>query len=528
MQSVTKDPNLKVFNRLSLDIVSREGYIKIGMFVALFSVVVLCVLTWVYFQWSKVKNYWAERGVPHVPPHPFFGSLDFLQRKNFGTWMIEMLRQFRTPYIGIWLFWRPALIINSPEIARNVLVKDFGSFRNRFVSAGPGDPIGHNLLTTDDPLWSSIRRRLTSIFTASKLRALQNLFQTKSKELVQRIDNTKDKTKISVRMLCTDYTSDVVATASFGVTTNATLGGEDAMRTVTKAFMEFTFLRGLSWSAIFFFPEVAEFFRFKMFPKWSTDFFKKIYLSVAKQRKEQNKGNSAPKDLLDALINLKEAGEGEESEGLSDDTIVAQAVAFLFAGYETSGSALAYSLYELAYHQDIQEKLYQELIEAKARSNSDSLDINVLSDLTYLNCVIKEILRKYSPMGWMDRVALEDYKIDDKLTIPAGTPIYVNAIGMQYDEKYFPEPEKFDPNRFLPENETEDMQYTYLPFGEGPRNCIGKRFAQISLRNALSTLVLHYKFNPLPGEPKPNEIEIDKLGLFYVPAHNLHLDFERR
>ncbi|CAF4959481.1 unnamed protein product [Pieris macdunnoughi] len=174
------------------------------------------------------------------------------------------------------------------------------------------------------------------------------------------------------------------------------------------------------------------------------------------------------------------------------------------------------------------EKLYAELVEAKDKCANNSLDINTLADLQYLNCVIKEALRKYSPMGWMDRVALVDYKIDDKLTIPAGTPLYVNAIGMQYYEEFYPEPEKFDPDRFLPENEKESLQFTYLPFGEGPRNCIGKRFAQISLRSALAKLVLNYEFRPLPGQPKPSEIDIDKLGLFYVPSHHLNLDFIRR
>lgn len=75
-------------------------------------------------------------------------------------------------------------------------------------------------------------------------------------------------------------------------------------------------------------------------------------------------------------------------------------------------------------------------------------------------------------MGWLDRIAEKDYQIDEKLTIPAGTPVYVNALGMQYDPEYFPDPEQFNPDRFLPENDIKP--FTYMPFGEGPRNCIGK------------------------------------------------------
>lgn len=81
-------------------------------------------------------------------------------------------------------------------------------------------------------------------------------------------------------------------------------------------------------------------------------------------------------------------------------------------------------------------------------------------------------------MGWLDRLALYDYKVNEQLTIPAQTVVYVNAIGMQRDDKYFPEPEKFRPERFLPENAKNIVPYSYLPFGEGPRMCIGM-FLQI-------------------------------------------------
>lgn len=77
-------------------------------------------------------------------------------------------------------------------------------------------------------------------------------------------------------------------------------------------------------------------------------------------------------------------------------------------------------------------------------------------------------------MGWLDRIAIADYEIDDKLTVKAGTPVYVNSTGMHYDPEYFPDPMKFDPDRFLPENEKNIKQYTYMPFGEGPRFCIGE------------------------------------------------------
>lgn len=77
-------------------------------------------------------------------------------------------------------------------------------------------------------------------------------------------------------------------------------------------------------------------------------------------------------------------------------------------------------------------------------------------------------------MGWLDRIASRDYQINENLTIPEGTVVYVNAVGMQQDPRYFPDPHIYNPDRFLPENEKNIHQYTFMPFGEGPRMCIGK------------------------------------------------------
>ncbi|XP_045775445.1 cytochrome P450 6k1-like [Maniola jurtina] len=487
---------------------------------------VTCALAWVYLRWLKVKNFWAERGVPHSPPNPILGSLTFLQKLNVGLWMRQMNEDFRTPYIGIWLFWRPALIINSPEIARRVLVKDFGSFRDRFVASGDSDPIGkRNLFMSKEPEWSSLRKRLTGAFTAAKLRNSQDFIRSKSKEFVQRIKR-EQKNRICLKSLMVDYTTDVIGTSAYGVACNGTLTGKDHIRSAANAFMEYSPLRGLGASCFFFFPELVDVFRFKFFPKPATDNLRKIFNASAAQRRG-NGSVGESKDLFDALLNLRKENTAN-NEGYSDDTIIAQAAIFLLVGGETTGSLLTFILYELAFQQDIQQKLYEELTEAKKHNGSEDFTAEQLADMTYLNCVIKEALRKHAVMGWLDRVATTDYQIDDKLTIKAGTPVYVNAMGMHYNPDYFPEPKKFDPDRFLPENEKDIKPYTFMPFGEGPRNCIGQRFAFMTVRYAVFAVFLNYKVLPLPNTPKPEDVIIEKTGLFYSPGETLYVEFVPR
>nr|AJN91180.1 cytochrome P450 monooxygenase CYP324A19 [Cnaphalocrocis medinalis] len=489
---------------------------------------VAVALLWVYLKWQKTSRFWADRGVPHDKPHPIYGSLTFLQKKNPAHFMIDLRNRFQAKYVGIWLFWRPSLVVNSPELARNILTKHADNFRNRYLGSGPSDPIGAlNLFTVNDPTWSWLRRRLTSMFTSAKLKALQGLFVKKSKELVTRIDSGLEAKKdIEIRNMFADYTTDVIGAAAFGLHCDATLTGESPMRTVTKSFMEYSYYRGLNWIAIFFFPELVETFRFRFFPKTAEDYFKKVYKAIVKERGYNP--NSEPKDLLDALLKMKHEAI-ENNEEISDDLVIAQAAVFLQGGFDTSAVMLSYLTYELAFHQEAQEKMYQELLEAKNKLGPDQeFDGAFLSELPYLNAVMKESLRKYPPMGWLDRISEHEYQVDDDLTIPAGTPVYVNAVGMHFDPEFFPEPDKFIPERFLPENMKDNLAFAYMPFGEGPRNCIGMRFAHRAIWYALSTIFLKYKVFPKPNAKKPHEIVAEKNAIFLMPGEDIYVDFVPR
>ncbi|XP_034833641.2 cytochrome P450 6k1-like [Maniola hyperantus] len=486
---------------------------------------VTCFFTWLYLKWLSVKSYWAVRGVPYLPPNPVLGSLDFLQRYNPGLWL-RQLYKLNSPYVGIWFLWRPGLVVNSPDIARRILVKDFANFRNKYLSSGDSDPVGGlNLFTVNDPIWSFLRQRLSSVFTAAKLRVLQDYITLKAKELAQRIRNDRHN-PIELKVMYVDFATDVIGTSAFGVPSDATLTGKGPMRSITYDFGKFGLMRGLTWCSIFFFPDLVDYLRLTFFPRKSQAFMKKMFRIMVKSR-EENAETRESKDLLDALIKLKK-DKIDNNEEVSEDLLLAQAAIFLLGGFETSGSVLSWLTYEMTFNPDLQDKLYEELKEAKERIGDKDFDSQLLTELTYLNCCIKEGLRKYSSMGWLDRIAIADYRIDDKVTVKAGMPVYVNSIGMHYDPEYFPDPEKFDPDRFLPENEKDIKQYTYMPFGEGPRLCIGSRFAQTTLRHALSSVFLNFKLYPVAGKPKPIDVKIDNRSVLYLPGEPLYVRFEPR
>ncbi|XP_041981026.1 cytochrome P450 6k1-like [Aricia agestis] len=471
-----------------------------------------------YIKWLKVRSYWAERGVPFVPPNPFVGNLTFLQRKNPSIWMRDVYTRYRGPYVGMWLFWRPALIINSPELARNILVRDSGNFRNKFMTASSKDPIGSlNLLFLKDPAWSNLRRRLTVSFTSAKLKSVRAVAVTKSQDLVKRIQN--DAATLLQKMFA-DYTTDLFSITAFELASDATLTSEGAIREITRDIMRFSLYRGISWCSAFFWPELAELLGLPIVPKKSSQSLRNIFKVIFKHKHVDL--NKEPWTLLDVLMQLKKRSE-EEGNAYSEDFIIAQAVVMLIGGFETSSATLTYIIYQLTHSPDVQEKLYQELLEAKEK-HGYKLDA-IVAESTYMDCIIKETLRIFPPMAWLDRVALEDYKVDDNLTIPAGMPIYVNGVGMQVDPQYYDDPYTFDPERFSAENEKNIPAYTFMPFGDGPRACIGRRFAIVALKHAMAAISLNYRVEPCPGSPKPMDAEIEKRGLFLMPGEDLKVNF---
>ncbi|XP_013142592.1 PREDICTED: cytochrome P450 6k1-like [Papilio polytes] len=485
-------------------------------------------LMWLYTKWHRTKKYWADRNVPFIPPHPLLGNLTFLLKQNPGIFVRHIYNRDQ-PYVGLWWFWRPVLLVNTPELARRILVKDCAVFKDRFLNSGKKDTLGgFNLFLVNDPFWSTVRKRLSPSFTGAKLKVFHKHFVAKARELVERIKIEMESNKrVNLRMMFTDYTTDVVGLSAFGVRGDATLTGKSPLRDITKGFMTFTYLRGLAWACIFFIPELVDVFGFSFFPNEASNYFRKIYKQVVDERGGYNVRIGENKDFLDALRKMKQDYD-QNNEEMPEDILIAQAAAILQGGFDTTGSALTFCTYELAHSPQYQDKIYDELLQIKDRILNGDVDAEVLHEIKYLNAALKECFRKYLPMGWIDRVASTDYRIDENLTIKAGTPVYVNAGGMQYDPIYYPDPEKFDPDRFLPENEKKHTPFTYLPFGEGPRFCIGKRFGVQNAICALAHIIINYKIVAKPDSHLPRDIVIEKKSLFYMPGETLYVDFVPR
>jgi len=204
--------------------------------------------------------------------------------------------------------------------------------------------------------------------------------------------------------------------------------------------------------------------------------------------------------------------KGSSSKHISMDEIVAQCVIFFIAGYHTTATTLGIATYLLALNQDAQEKVYNEIKEALSLTDGE-LTYEAVQSMKYLDNVISETLRMYSPALRLERTAEADYELGDTgITIPKGMVIGIPVLAMHRDPKFFPEPEKFDPDRFSTEGREQQIPYSYLPFGAGPRNCVGMRFALMEIKVCLIHTFSAFQVQKSPDTKVPLEF-LSGLGL---------------
>ncbi|CAF4793937.1 unnamed protein product [Pieris macdunnoughi] len=192
--------------------------------------------------------------------------------------------------------------------------------------------------------------------------------------------------------------------------------------------------------------------------------------------------------MLDLLISA-------EKEGLiNDDGIIEEVNTFMFEGHDTTAAGLTFCLLTLAENQDVQEKVYQEL--QSIFNGRDDVTLEDLTMMNYLERCIKESMRLYPPVPFISRTLSETVKLSN-YTVPVGTMCHIHIYDMHRQESLFKNAEKFDPDRFLPENSVGRHPYSYIPFSAGPRNCIGQKFAMMEMKSALSALLKNYKLLPV-------------------------------
>lgn len=211
--------------------------------------------------------------------------------------------------------------------------------------------------------------------------------------------------------------------------------------------------------------------------KTGTDF------STAPQRK---------KDFVDIILLSKD----EDGRGLTDEEIQAEANTFMFAGHDTTASAICWTLYNLARHDHYQEKCRQEVMDLMLGRDRHVIEWEDLSNLPFTTMCIRESLRLHAPVQAVTRTYTQDMALPGHRTVPKGAICLVSIYGTHHNPAVWTNPHEFNPLRFGPEYTAERASHAFIPFSSGPRNCIGQKFALAELRVVVALTLLRFGLTP--------------------------------
>uniref|UniRef100_A0A2K6RC60 Cytochrome P450 3A7-like n=1 Tax=Rhinopithecus roxellana TaxID=61622 RepID=A0A2K6RC60_RHIRO len=367
------------------------------------------------------------------------------------------------------------------------------------VRRTPVGPVGFMksaLSRAEDEEWKRIRSLLSPTFTSGKLKEMVPIIAQYGDVLVRNLRREAETGKpVTLKDVFGAYSMDVITSTSFGVNVDSLNNPQDPFVENTKKLLRFNSLDPfiLSMKIFPFLTPIFEALNITVFSRKVTSFLRKSVKRIKEDRLKETQKVKHGVDFLQLMIDSQNSKDTESHKALSDLELVAQSIIFIFAGYETTSSVLSFVMYELATHPDVQQKL-QEEIDAVLPNKAPPTYDTVLQ-MEYLDMVVNEKLRLFPVAMRLERVCKKDVEING-IFIPKGVVVMIPSYVLHHDPKHWTEPEKFLPERFSKKNKDNIDPYIYTPFGNGPRNCIGMRFALMNMKLALIRVLQNFSFKP--------------------------------
>ncbi|WP_075217655.1 cytochrome P450 [Mongoliimonas terrestris] len=461
----------------------------------------------------------AEPSFAHrpVPPAPVPGT------RELGY--AELLLRLRSNPLTIWRrihFERPvvsgksllghAVVLNDPAAIRHVFVDNVANYRKddlqRSVLA-PG--LGEGLLTAEGDVWKRTRRTVAPLFTPKAVAALAPRMEGPALALAERMARRRPGRVLDITHDMTRVTYDILAATLFSETI---AGGASAFsKALTRYFETQGRIDPLDvLGAPAFVPRLG-----RLMARPAIRFFEDEVIRIIKARRaELERADEAPADLLTALLR---ASDPETGVGLTEAEVGANIVTFIGAGHETTANVLTWSLYLLAENPDVLDAVEREA-DAVADDRVGAALSGTGLDLT--RAVIEEAMRLYPPVASLSRAAIADDRVGD-VAIPKGATVVVAPYVLHRHRLLWEAPERFMPERFLPPARAGIDRFAFLPFGAGPRICVGAQFALVEAMIVLTTLVHRLRF-AYAGDGPPRPVQRITLR----PADGMPMRVDRR
>ncbi|XP_059618990.1 probable cytochrome P450 28d1 [Phlebotomus argentipes] len=459
---------------------------------------VYCFLTWNY-------NHWQKREIPYPKPALFVGNLPgAVTQKHHVVYDVQKIyNQFKEQYnlVGIFNMRQPQYLITDGALARDMLINKFKNFHdNEFadMTDKEKDPIlGRNPFMLKGEEWKEKRAEITPAFTQLRIKAMYPVIEDVCERLKKYILKENHQA-IETREMSAKFTTDVVSSCIFGIDAGSFAGEKAPIREMGRRLMEFTPRITFYFIVTQLLPSLKKIYKIAFTEKVVEKFFEVLMKDAIDLRQ---KSNIDRMDYLHYLLEL------QEKKKLSELDMVSHAITFFVDGFETSSIVLTYALFQISRNKDVQTKLREEIRETYEKHGK--IDFDIVNEMPYLEQVLAETLRLHPPGTFLSRVCTQSCELplteDRMITIDEGSYLMIPIHSIHRDERYFEDPEKFIPERFAPEKggtKIHKEKGSFLPFGDGPRICLGMRFAQTQLKAVIVAIMRDFELTLDPKTPE--------------------------
>ncbi|XP_070169056.1 cytochrome P450 4C1-like isoform X1 [Polyergus mexicanus] len=481
-------------------------------------------------------QYVLRRNLKHIPQYgrsPFSVTFELMKLTNHERtlWFIQRMLDFKDGIFIYWIGLKPIINLYKPEFFEIILLSTV-NIEKGFPYEMLASWLGKGLLTSTGKQWNHDRKLIGPTFHFSILDQFAVVMSEKTEILTKCLEREIAKNPgkaINIFPFANNVALDVICETAMGVNVHAQEIETEYTTTIhrgSKLIVE-RFFRPWLWSDWLYnlVPSGRKYHSgLNIVHKFTKEVIRKRKIarqsrnSTAKSENEDGEfdiGKRQRKAFLDLLLDQNEKDETP----LTDDELRAQVDTFMFEGHDTTAVAITWTLFLLGNNLEHQEKVHEELEEVFKDSKTPA-SVKELSQLKYLERIIKETLRLFPSVPLITRKLAEDVKIND-YTLPKDATVTL-AIGlMQKNPKVWSDPTKFDPDRFLPENSKHRNPYAYIPFSAGPRNCIGQRFALLEEKTILTAILRKWRVKSV----KTADTVSTEAALILRPCEDIYIYF---
>ncbi len=423
----------------------------------------------------------AVEAAPYPPSSSRFHQIRHMNEEQHVL-MHELLQRH-----GDFIRWRgfhDVYVVNHPDFIRSVLSRDYRHFSKRVIDYRVlAQFMGKGLVTNDGSDWVRQRALLQPMFTNQKVAGFDDNINALTRSLMDEWEMKIGGDTLRLDREMSRLTFAIVGATLFGTDLEEHAGEvADILDIINLDPMEPRALMTL-------FPWIPTPHNLKW--RRAVGRLDEIVYGMIEARRRRGAGD---KDILDCLIH---AGDDDAVEGMDDRQVRDEVLTLMLAGHETSATGLAWTLYLLGTHPDIEARLTESLT---AALNGAPADADDLPRLPYLKQVVQESMRIYPPV-WAYARRAERAEVFNGCLLPANANVAIAPYALHRHPEFWPDPERFDPERFHSSRGEGRHPYSYLPFAAGPRTCIGAGMAMLEIQLVLAQILQRFRVHIVPDHP---------------------------